>query len=455
MNKQNLIEIIEKGESVDVEMKKSFHSNQDAAKIICAFANTQGGVVILGVNPDKKIEGIYNDSDKLQRRISDSALSVHPRPIIEIEENLINNKRILLVIVHKADSSVFHSFEGAIYVRIGTTTQKLEGGSILEFLRNRQILMFDEGLEYSAKIESIDKQRIESYLNQRNQGDYLNSHTVKDFLISKKLAVNTQGFKIKNTALLFFAKEPQQFFSYAQIKLVRFEGTEPIKVISYEEAKGSLPQVINHSVNFIQRFISKEFIIKGVKREERLLIPEEAVREAIINAVAHRDYFNKNEIQISIFDDRIEITNPGGLPDGMERELLGVLSVQRNPLIYQLLKDYGFMERIGSGIAKIYSAMQSANLRKPEFFLSKEIFRITLRIKRSEEVELAAKLNLNNRQSKALDYLRVNKKISSKEYSQINKISLPYAIRELNKLIKLNLVGKVGKYKGAYYIIKS
>jgi ATP-dependent DNA helicase RecG len=454
MDKQRLREIIEGGESTEIELKRSFHSNQEFSKIICAFANSQGGVVIVGINPDKSIEGVNDNLDELQRRISDSSSNIHPRPTMEIEQNSIDNKNIIVIKVHKADSSVFHSFEGAIYVRIGSTTQKLEGDSILEFLRNRQILLFDEGLEYSAKLESIDKQKIEEYLNSRNQSGYLNAHSIKDFLISKKLAVNAPDFKIKNATLLFFAKEPQQFFPYAQIKLVRFEGTEPIKVISYEEAKGNFPQIIRHAVSFIQRFTSKEFIIGGIKREEKLVIPIEAVREAIINAVAHRDYFNKNEIQISIFDDRIEITNPGGLPDGMEREMLGILSVQRNPLIYQLLKDYGFMEGIGSGIARIYSTMQNANLRKPEFFLSKEIFRITLRIRRSEEVELAAKLNLNNRQSKALDYLRINKRISSKEYSRINKISVAYAVRELNRLIELKLIKKMGKYRGAYYTIK-
>src|SRR3989338_10676160 len=144
--------------------------------------------------------------------------------------------------------------------------------------------------------------------------------------------------KIKNIALLFFAKELQSFHPHIQVKLVSFDGMEPIKVIAYEDAKGSLPEMIEQAANFVKRFISKEFIIKGLKREEILLLPEEAVREAIINSVAHRDYFNKNEIQLSIFDDRVEITNPGGLPEGMSQELLGSLSIQRNPRIYQLLK---------------------------------------------------------------------------------------------------------------------
>jgi len=390
--------------------------------------------------------------DSLQKRISDANSNIHPKPIIKIETNILEGKKVASIIVHKADSSVFHSFEGAIYVRIGSTTQKLEGDSILEFLRNRQILLFDEGLDYSAKLEFLDENKIIEYLNARNHGDYLKGHSLKDFLMSKKLAAFLPEARIKNTALLFFAKNPQSFFPYAQIKLVRFDGVEPVKTIAYEEAKGSLPEMINQSISFVKRYISKEFVIKGISRKEIQLIPEEAFREAIINSVAHRNYFNKNEIQISIFDDRVEITNPGGLPEGMEKELLGVLSVQRNPLIYQMLKDYKFMEGIGSGIARIFSSMQSANLKKPEFILSKEIFRIILRIRKTADVELAAKHNLNTRQIKALDYIRINKKIKTKEYAQMNNISVPTAINDLKKLESIKLIKKIGKYRGAYYI---
>ncbi len=447
-----LKDIIEKGESVDLELKRSFHSSQEIAKTICSFANTQGGVLILGVEDNKKISGLCEDMDQLQKRISDANSTVHPKPIMNIEIHEVEGKKVATLIVHRADSSVFHSFEGAIYVRIGTTTQKLEGNSILEFLRNRQILLFDEGSDYSANVDSLDKNKIKEYLEVRGQENYLKSHSIEDFLLSKKFAVALPNLKIKNISILFFAKDPQSFFPYTQIKLVRFDGIEPVKVISYEEAKGSLPQTINQAINFVNRYISKEFVIKGIKRKEIALLPEEAIRESIINSVAHRDYFNKNEIQISIFDDRVEITNPGGLPEGMEKELLGILSVQRNPLIYQMLKDYGFMEGIGSGIAKIYSTMQSAQLQKPEFFVSKDIFRIVLRIKKIEEIELAIKHNLNDRQIRALDYVRINKKIKTSDYARLNKISVPSALKDLKKLQKIKLIKKIGTFKGAYYI---
>lgn len=450
MDIENLKRIITEGENAEVELKQSFHSVQEIAKIISAFANTQGGLLILGVSDKGAIEGIKENPDMIQQRISNSNATIHPSPIINVKIHIIDKKKILVIAVHKADSTVFHTVEGVIFVRIGSTIQKLEGQSILEFLRNRQILLFEESIEPNAKIEDLDPTKVTGYLEKRNQPDYLNSHSLKDFFTSKKLASFQPDFKIKSAGILFFAKDTQQFYQYAQIKLVRFDGNQPIKVLAYEDAKGNLPQMIEHAMNFVRRFTPKEFVITGTKRTEIPALPEEAVREAIINAVAHRDYFNKNEVQLSIFDDRLEITNPGGLPEGMTKELLGTFSIQRNPVIYQMLKDYGYMEGIGSGISKIIRTMKEKNLKEPEFLISKEFFRIIFEMAAKKTVE---KTTLNKRQTKAMDYIKSHKKINSKEYTKINKVSIPTAIKDLNELEKKKILKKIGTYRGAHYTI--
>lgn len=406
-------------------------------------------MLILGVDDKGQIEGIKENLDIVQQKISQSNSTIHPNPLIKVEVHTIDKKKLVVVIVHKADSSLFHSVGGIIYIRLGSTIQKLEGQSIVEFLRNRQILLFEELIDGTAKLDDIDVNKIKAYLEMRKQSDYLKSHSLKDFLLSKKLASLQPDLKIKNSALLFFAKEPQSFFPYAQIKLVRFDGDKPIKVLAYEEAKGSLPQMIELSLNFVRRFIAKEFVIKEVKRKEILLLPEDAIRETIINAIVHRDYFNKNEIQISIFDDRFEITNPGGLPEGMTKELLGVLSIQRNPLIYQFLKDYGYMEGIGSGISKIFKAMKDADLEDPEFILTKEFFRVILKM---GKVITKPKEEVTKRQQKALEFLKKNKKIKAKEYASMNKVSIPTAVKDIKELEKKGYLKKVGAYRGVYYI---
>ncbi len=448
MDIENLKRIIAEGENAEIELKQSFHGIQEIAKIISAFANTQGGLVVLGVSDKGTIEGIKENPDLIQQKIANSNATIHPSPTINVDIHAIDKKKVVVIAVHKADSTVFHSVEGVIHVRIGSTIQKLEGQSILEFLRNRQILLFEESIEPTAKTKDIDAAKVTEYLKKRSQQDYLNNHSLKDFLASKKLASFQPDLKIKSAAILFFAKDPQQFYPHTQIKLVRFDGNQPIKVLAYEDAKGNLPQIIEHTMNFAGRFTPKEFVITGTKRTEIPALPEEAVREAIINAVAHRDYFNKNETQLSIFDDRLEITNPGGLPEGMTKELLGMLSIQRNPVIYQLLKDHGYMEGIGSGISKIIRTMKEKNLKEPTFLISKEFFRIIFEMATKKTIEKPA---LNKRQAKALKHIKSRKKISSKEYAKINKISIPTAIKDLHELEKKKMLKKIGKYRGAYY----
>jgi ATP-dependent DNA helicase RecG len=360
----------------------------------------------------------------------------------------MNGKRIAQITVHRSDVSNFHSISGVIYIRVGSTTQRLEGQSIVEFLRNRQILLFEEGTDQKAEISDLDKEKMGKYLRARKNPDFLDTHSVEDFLKSKKLLAVQSG--IKNAALIFFAKDPQKFFPYAQIKLVRFDGIEPVKVIAYEEAKGDPVEMIKQSMNFVGRFLSREFVIKGAKREEIPLLPEDAIREAIVNAVAHRDYFNKNEIQLSIFNDRIELTNPGGLPEGMDKTLLGSFSVQRNPLVYQFLKDYGYMEGIGSGISRMRDSLRDASLSDPEFILSKEFFRIVLRVASPHGDKTA----LNARQLKGIEFLKENRRIKSRDYAKINKVSVPSAVSDLNALQKLGIVKNVGKHRGTYYVLK-
>jgi ATP-dependent DNA helicase RecG len=376
METEKLKKIIDDGENTEVELKQSFQSVQDVARIISAFANTQGGLLILGVGDDGAILGLKDDLDKLQQKVSQASRIIHPAPILSVETHTVDGKKLLVVAAHKADSSVFHSVEGVIYVRIGSTIQKLEGQSIVEFLRNRQILLFEESIDPAAKLDDIDETKVRAYLEKRGQPGYLNDHSLSDFLLSKKIASLQPDLKIKNSALLFFTKDTQAFLPQTQIKLVRFGGKEPMNVIAYEDAKGNIPQTIEHTANFVMRFVPKSFLIEGMQRKDIPALPERAVREAIINAVAHRDYFNKNETQVSVFDDRLEITNPGGLPEGMTEQLLGALSIQRNPVVYQMLKDYGHMEGIGSGITKMRGLMKEAGLSEPEFAISKEFFRI-------------------------------------------------------------------------------
>lgn len=452
MDKSQILKIVESGESQEVEFKESFHSSQDFSKLMCGFANTYGGIILIGVNKKKEIIGLSKDADEIQQKISSSAQAVSPPIIPSVEVHDIDNKKVLAIIIQRAVDGTFNTFQGVIWARIGSTLKKIEGNQIVDFLRSKQILCFDE-TPSSAKIFDIDTNKVKRYLELRKQSDYFKSHSIEDFLISMKLATKNGELKLKNSALLFFAKNPVFFNPQIELKLVRFDGTEAVKIIVHELIQSDLIESIEKALSFVKTNIPRSIQIKlDAKREEKYQYPIDVVREAIVNAVAHRDYFSKDAIQIYIFTDRIEITNPGSLPQGLPKELFGTLSVQRNPVTYKILRDYGYVEGLGSGIPRMINSMREYGLKDPEFGIYEQFFRVTLRNAPSDLKPIKEYSDLNERQIKALKFLIENKSIKMKMYMKINSVSFGTARLDINEMVKFGYLKKVGSYRGAYYV---
>ncbi len=453
MDIDQVLRVIESGESQEVEFKESFHSSQDFSKIMCGFANTYGGVILIGVNNKKEVVGVKDNLDSLQQKISSSAQAVSPPIFPSIETHKIKGADVISIVIQQAIDNTFHSFQGVIYVRIGSTLRKIEGNQIVDFLRGKQILCFDETIS-NAKLTDLDLNKIKEYLNIRKQSDYFKSHSSEDFLLSMKLASKNGEFKVKNSALLFFAKDPIFFNPQIEIKAVRFDGTEPVKIISHELIQSNLTESIEKALSFVKSNISKSINIKSeAKREEKYQYPLDVIREAIVNAAAHRDYFSKDSIQIYIFSDRIEMTNPGSLPKDLPKELFGTLSVQRNPLTYRILRDYGFVEGLGSGVPRMINSMREHGLSDPEFGIYEHFFRTILRSTQSELKPIKKYQDLNERQIKTLEFLKKNRSIKTKAYTKLNRVSLGTARLDINEMLKFGYIKKVGAFRGAYYIL--
>lgn len=452
MEKEQIIKIIDSGESQEVELKESFHSSQDFSKIMCAFANTYGGIIIVGANNKKEVVGLAGKLDEIQQKISSSAQAIFPPLIPSIEVHEIKNKKVIMAIVQKAIDGIFHTFQGVIWVRIGSTIKKIEGNQIVEFLRNKQILCFDESIS-NAKISDIDPDKVKGYLNLRKQTDYLNAHNIEDFLVNMKLATKNGELKIKNSALLFFANNPIFFNPQIEVKLVRFDGVEPVKILAHELVQATLIETIEKAISFVKSNIPKSIQIKEeTRREEKYQYPLDVIRESIVNAIAHRDYFSKDSIQIYIFDDRIEMTNPGSLPQGLPKELFGTLSVQRNPVTYRILRDYDYVEGLGSGVPRMINSMRNHGLADPEFGIYEYFFRVVLRNKKSDLKPIQKYADLNERQIKTIEFLKKNKSIKMKAYMKLNNVSFGTARLDINEMIKFGYIKKVGSFRGAYYI---
>jgi len=454
MDIKQIKEIIDLGENQEVEFKESF-SQHKICKSLCALGNTLGGVIILGVTDKGQIKGIEN-LDETQRKLASANQCISPNPIISIETHKLWGKNIVVTIIQRATDNVYYTFEGVIWVRKGSTNEKLDGQTHLEFLRTKQILSFDENFENNAKVNDLDINKIKEYLKARDQKDYLEAHNLEHFLLSKKLASRNGSLKIKNSAVLLFANDPQEFYSQSEIKFVKFKGKEPVEILNHQLIQKDIISSIEESIKLIKENISRKIKISGSpKRKDEYEYPLEAIREAIVNAVAHRDYFSKDSIQIYIFDDRIEITNPGSLPQGLTKELFGTISVQRNPITYRFLRDLGYVEGLGTGVPRMKNYMRKAGLRDPNFIFTERFFRIILYNKKGRKEPIKSEEDLNERQRKALDYLKRNRTIKSQTYEEINEVSHATAVSDLNEMIDFGYIKKVGIFRGAYYMLNN
>ncbi len=169
--------------------------------------------------------------------------------------------------------------------------------------------------------------------------------------------------------------------------------------------------------------------------------------------VYRRDYFSKDSIQIYLFSNRIEVTSPGSLPTGLPKELFGTLSVRRNPIIYRLLRDYGYVEGLGSGVPRMINAMRNHGLKDPEFGIYERFFRIVLHNEEGKQKPIEEYAALNERQMKCIEFLKKHKSIKTKKYEEMNNTSFGTAIADIKELLKFKYIKKVGSYRGAYYVL--
>lgn len=430
-----------------MEFKKTIENFRDISKTSCAFANSYGGKIIVGITDKGEIIGIPEEHlDLLQQRMEGAIQQISPVPFHKILIEERKNKKIIVVEIYPIGQGSFCTFKGIVYYRSGSVNTKLEGNTLQSYLVKRQILSFDESLS-QATLDDIDKDKLQEFLKKRSPSLQFEESKIQEYLLNLNVAQNPQNIKLKNTAVLFFAKNMSKFIPQNEMKLVRFKGTEPIDIIDSSFVNLTITGNLKEAETFIRKNTRTAFEIKKLERKEIPEYPSDVVREALVNALTHRDYFNKNSTQINIFDNRIEFINPGALPEGLSLKILGTLSIQRNPLTYKLMRDLGLVEGLATGIPRMRKSLREAGLPEPDFEELGNFFKLTVYNKESGEVEF------NNRQKNALKYLKDHESITALKYEKDNKISKPTAVSDLNDLCKKGLLKKVGKTRGSYYIL--
>ena len=452
----NLKKIISQGESEIVEFKKSLSESKEIIKTISAFANTKGGRIFIGVSNYGKVLSVEIGKDTIERIVNQITQNTDPKVHPNITVEKIDEKQIIIVKVKESCDHLVLAF-GRPYKRVGKSTLRMSRDeyerSILE--KHKDKLYFDSQICKEATLADIDKEKIKWFLKKAKAERNLNiDYSTSSVEALKRLNLLIDN-KPTNTAILMFSKNPQRFFIQSEIRCARFKGIKAVKpFIDMKVIDGSIYEQIDQTEKFILFNIKKAAWIEPgkIERQEKWEYPPDAIREAIINAIAHRDYYSSANVHISIFDDRIEIWNPGKLPPPLTPKDLKEehKSIPVNPSLANLLFLIKYIERWGTGTNDIIKWCREEDLPEPIF---KEVtggFAVVLR--KFQIPENLESLELNERQKKAIEYISQKNRITNNEYRKLFPgITDRTVLNDLRDMVKKEILVKVGKTKNTFY----
>jgi ATP-dependent DNA helicase RecG len=436
-------------EQQNIEYKQSWHD--DYLKWVCGFANAQGGVIFIGKDDNGNVVGI----DDYKRLMDDVPNKIRNAIGIMVEVNLHEEAGKYFIEIVTYPYSVPISLRGRYYYRSGSTKQELTGASLNEFLLKKSGKTWDDVIEPRASFDDIDEKTVNTFLKaSENAGRLPENEGLALPELFEKLRLTENGH-LKRAALILFGKDPGKFYPNTFVKIGRF-AKDDADIRFQETEEGNIIQLLQAVLNQLNhKFLIKTIEFEGMHRIEKGEYPVAAIREMLLNALVHRNYMGA-PIQIRVYDDKISIWNEGTLPDGLTLDALkrSHSSRPRNPIIADVCFRGGYIDAWGRGTIKIIDTCKQADLPEPEMKELDGGFIITL-FKDNLTPEQLVKLGLNDRQVKAVLFVKENGKITNGEYQKLNNCSRNTASNDLGFLVQKNiLVGSDIKGAGALYHLK-
>ncbi|MFP4082418.1 MAG: ATP-binding protein [Candidatus Aminicenantes bacterium] len=467
MPEKETIRLLGKTETYKIEYKPSLSDTDRIIEIVCSFANTAGGVVFVGIkegkeNIEDRVTGIDIGKDTLGRLVNRIIDKTDPPIYPNIETVKVFEKNIIVIEVTEGRDKPYTA-AGKPFIRVGDVTKQMKRTEYERIVldKNKTKLLFDAQICKGATWKDIDEKRVRCFLKKAKAERNLEVDTaisIKETMNRLKL---TRDGKLTNAAILMFGKDPQKFFLEARLRCGRFKGVTAQEFIDMKVIEGNIIDQIDNAEKFVLTHIKKAAKIIMFERQEVWEYPPEALREAIVNAVCHRDYFLTGNIQIGIYDDRVEIWSPGRLPEPLTPNMLKGehQSIPRNPLIANILFLIRYIEQWGKGTNKIIDWCKNHGLKEPDFLESGGSF--VVRFPAPENIldlvpdkrRLNLKeLGLHERQIKALRMMVNEERVFTNTlYQQTFGVSRRTALRDLKGLVELNQVRMVGVGKAAKY----
>ncbi len=435
-------------------------SPRKLAETLVAMANAHGGVLLIGANARGALTGL-RDPEEAQERALAAALMADPPLILPMPDIVtVDGKAVCAVTVPPGLPHVY-SLKGQFLTRTGAHNRPLTSSELRHLLLDRGEAGFEARPVPNATMDDLDLDFVAEYVQQLE--GFTREDIPKALLARGCLLRREDGQFVPTYAgILLFGRQPERFVPAAEIIAVRYAGPEMGDEFVREDIRGPLSEQIRRAEAFVAANMRRGMRIAGLEREERTEYPLPVVREAIVNAVAHRDYAIRGDsIRVLMFSDRLEVYSPGRLPGHVTLENLIDERFSRNEAIVQVLSDMGFIERLGYGIDRMIRTMEREGLPPPRFEETAAGFKVTLighgtqLVSRTPEAQRWGNVLLNPRQEKALAYLKEHGRITNSEMRALCPgVSDETIRRDLADLVNKGLLLKIGETRATYYILR-
>ncbi len=428
------------------------------AESLVALANSDGGLIVLGIDRDGRPTGeVWEDEAELALREAASLC----RPPVPTQFQAVELPAGRFIGIQVARSLELHSLnDGRVLVRRRDENRALTGDEIRALAAARPSVDFEIEPVPGARPDDLDTETLREYLEKREARSGGRAASVTQ-LMHEIGATDREGTPTL-IGLLLFGRNPQAYLPQSAVTFVRFQGTEPrgedggVGYGRRVDLGGPLAAIIERAWGLVFDEMRVGATVDDLERKEVLEYPRRAVREALINAVAHRDYrVSGRRIEIRMFADRLEITSPGGLPGYMTLDNLVDEHFSRNPRLVNGLFQWGFIEELGLGIDQMIEEMLQAGHPPPEFRATPHSFTVVLANKRERPPAPKWTRSMNERQTQAINFVRESGSITNREYRQLCPDVSPETLRlDLADLVDRGVLLKIGSKKGTYYILK-
>ncbi|MBX3280681.1 MAG: putative DNA binding domain-containing protein [Acidobacteria bacterium] len=437
----HLAELLTRAEGKDLEFKRDLSSHDGVLQTIVAFANTSGGTVLIGVeDKTRRVRGVKDvlaEEERLASLISDQ---IEPRLAPEIEILPWRRTNILAVCIYPSSSRPHYyrklGFPEGVFVRIGSTNRRADPALVEEMRRFTRRESFDEQPVPGLNSEAIDFRVASELFAERRK-------LKRSDLRALSLLTKHQGKEVPTVGgLLLFGREPDRgaLFPDAWIQAGRFAGTDRRRILDTVEIRSLPVEAIEKAIEFVRKYLAREVIIEAARHRERWTLPMAALREAVVNAVVHADYSQRGApIRLALFDDRLEVENPGLLPFGLTIEdLWQGISRLRNRVLGRVFQELGLIEQWGSGIQRMAAACSESGLPAPRLEEIGMRFRVTLSLIAQRKPEL------DERDMKILGILSVENGCSTRQIADHLGLSTRATRSRLLALVDRGVIAEIG-----------